>query len=206
MRATLVAASVGLALLGAACGGDAGGEPPIVSPTSAFPSEATTPPSGPTGPSATGPSGTGPLATGPSGVLPSIPPVGDATFTSGHVGFQMTGDVQTDATLSNLVTGFSSAPPGGFALVVTAGGADATAIGLGGGTFIGTEPTAPTLTLSIAVQSEAGFLAFISNDGECSVTLDAADASRLEGSFRCSDLRSGSGESVDVSGSFDAAG
>jgi len=201
-----VTASVGLALLGTACGGGAGDEPPIASPTSAFPTETTTPASGPTGPSVTGPSGSGPLATGPSGALPSVPPAGDETLTSAHVEFQMTGDVETRATLSNLVTGFSSAPPGGFALVVTAGGADATAVGIGGGTFTGTEPTAPALTLSIAVQSETGFEAFISNDGECSITLDVAEASRLEGSFRCSDLQSGSGESVDVSGTFDAAG
>jgi len=206
-----VTASVGLALLGTACGGDAGGEPPFVSPTSGFPSETAAPPSGPTGASGTGPTFTGPTFTGPSGpgpsgALPSIPSLGDETLSSGRVELHMTGDVRAQATLSNLVTGFSSAPPGGFALVVTAGGADATAVGIGGGTFIGTEPTAPTLTLSIAVQSDAGFLAFISNDGECSITLDVADASHLDGSFRCADLRSASGEVVDVSGSFDAEG
>jgi hypothetical protein len=141
-----------------------------------------------------------------TGAPPSLPPGGDGTLTSGSVSFRLSGDVAVETTLSNLVSGFASAPPGGFALVWTSGGADASVVGIGGGSFTGTRPTAPTLTLSIAAQSDAGVLAFISSAGECSITLDVAEPSRFEGSFRCTALRSATGEVIDASGSFEATG
>jgi hypothetical protein len=212
MRATLLTASVGLALIGAACGGsgDAG---PTVLPTSAFPTE--TPSTTPTGPSGTtgvtgvtGVTGmTGAIGpTGVSGAIPPIPPGGDGTLTSGRVSIRLSGDVALEATLSNLVSGVASPPPGGFALVWTAGDTAATVVGIGGGSFTGARPTAPTLTLSIAAQSDTGVHAFVSSDGECSITIDVAETTRLEGSFECTRLRSSTGEVIDASGSFEATG
>jgi hypothetical protein len=209
MRATLLTASVGLTLIGA-CGGNGDGGTPAL-PTSAFPTEtpSTTPPTAPSGiTGATGVTGTSGV-TGPSGMTgapPTLPPGGDGALISGSVSIRLSGDVALETTLSTLASGVASAPPGGFALVWTAGGTAATVVGIGGGSFTGTRPTAPTLTLSIAAQSDAGVHAFISSDGECSITIDVAETTRIEGSFECTALPSSTGEVIDASGSFEATG
>ena len=97
-----------LAFLGA-CSTD---EPtPVVEPTSAFQ------PTGSTG--ATEPIG----ATGTTGNLPTAT-AGAATgkVSSGQAAFTLTGDIRTSKTLGNLVSTVYAPPPGGMALVWTAGG------------------------------------------------------------------------------------
>ena len=187
-----IAFLLSLAFLGA-CSKD---EPtPVVEPTSAFrPTGAT---------AATGLSG----ATGTTGNLPTAT-AGAATgkVSSGQAAFTLTGDIRTSKTLGDLVSTVYAPPPGGMALVWTAGGNDATTVGLGGISFTGTQPTSPSLSLTITVQDEGAITAFISSAGECTVTIGLADASQISGAFNCTDLSAGPGATVDATGSFNAQG
>jgi hypothetical protein len=167
-------------------------------PSSAFPSELTG-----------GPASTGATASGPSGDngLPTTSPgAGTGNLTSGSVEIRTSGDLEVERTLPTLVSAVYTAPPGGVALVWTAGGTDATIVGLGGASFVGTRPTSPELTLTLTVQTEEGIASFLSLDGECDVTIDAALEREITGSFRCDDLASDRGEVVDVSATFEAEG
>ena len=181
-----------LAFLGA-CSKD---EPTsVVEPTSAFQ------PTGAT--AATGPSG----ATATTGNLPTAT-AGAATgkVSSGQAAFTLTGDIRTSKTLGDLVSTVYAPPPGGMALVWTAGGNDATTVGLGGISFTGTQPTSPSLSLTITVQDEGAITAFISSAGECTVTIGLASGSQISGAFNCTDLSAGPGATVDATGSFNAQG
>jgi hypothetical protein len=182
-----------LAFLGA-CSKD---EPTtVVEPTSAFQ------PTGATGPTAeTG--GT----TGTTGNLPTTT-AGAATgkVSSGQAAFTLTGDIRTSKTLGNLVSTVYAPPPGGMALVWTAGGNDATTVGLGGISFTGTQPTSPSLSLTITVQDKGAITAFISSAGECTVTIGLASGSQISGAFNCTGLSAGSNVVVDATGSFNAQG
>jgi hypothetical protein len=190
-----IAVTVPLLLL-PACSEDA--PPPVVEPTSAFQ---------PTG--STGPTGSTDTKgeTGGTTDLPTTTP-GSATgnISSGQAAFALTGGIRTSKTLANLVSTVYAPPPGAMALVWTAGGADATVVGLGGLSFTGTQPTSPTLSLSITVQSRNAITTFISSAGECKITIGLATADQISGAFSCTDLSDGSNAVVDVTGSFNAQG
>jgi hypothetical protein len=205
MRGRIAATALGLALagaLGTACD-DEPAPPPF--PSSAFPSP-TNVVSGPSGGSgssgATGPSG---VVSGPTGALPS-PGTGDGTLSAGRMSLRITGDVEVDATLTNLLSGVVSPPPGGFAVVWTAGGMDATTVGLGGAAEVGIQPTSPTLVLSLVAQGDGGLHSWTSTEGECDVTLTTVTTARFAGSLTCDDLASTDGAVVDVSATFQATG
>lgn len=201
-RRTLIASVpllLPLAFLGA-CSKD---EPtPVVEPTSAFR------PTGSTGvTAATGPTSGAGGTTGTTGNLPTTT-AGAATgkVSSGLAAFTLTGDIRTSKALGNLVSTVYAPPPGGMALVWTAGGNDATTVGLGGISFTGTQPTSPSLSLSITVQGEGAITAFISSAGECTVTIGLASARQISGAFHCTNLSAGPGATVDATGSFNAQG
>jgi hypothetical protein len=118
----------------------------------------------------------------------------------------VTGDVQATKALTSLVSSVYSPPPGGMAIVWTAGGTDATTFGLGGLSFTGTQPTTPTLSLTLTVQTAGQFSSFVSTAGECTVTIGVAGADQIAGVFTCSGLVGSDGEVVDASGSFAAQG
>ena len=205
VRALTVLAVVGSAL--AACSESEG--PSSLLPSSAFPDDtgAVPPLTGPTGATGgTAPTGTtGTIPTGASGGLPPIPPGGSTgSVSTGQAAVTVSGDVRASKTMTNLVAGVYAAPPGGIAVVWTASGTDATTLGLGGLSFTGTRPTAPTLSLTLTVQTNAGISSFVSTAGECSVTIGLASENELSGAFTCSDLAGSSGEVVDASGSFAA--
>jgi hypothetical protein len=182
-----------LAFLGA-CSKD---EPTtVVEPTSAFQ---------PTG--ATGPTTETGGATRTTGELPTTTAgVTTGKVSSGQAAFTLTGDIRTSKTLANLVSTVYAPPPGGMALVWTAGGNDATTVGLGGISFTGTEPTSPSLSLTITVQDKGAITAFISSAGECTVTIGLASGSQISGAFNCTGLSAGSNVVVDATGSFNAQG
>jgi hypothetical protein len=184
-------------VVAAACSQTEEGQLPL--PTSAFPSSS----------GATGAGGTGPTASGPTGGigLPTTSP-GDATgnLTGGNVELTTSGDLEVERTLPTLVSAVYAAPPGGFALVWTAGGTDATIVGIGGASFVGTRPTSPELTLTLTVQTADGIASFLSMDGECDVTIDEALEREIAGSFRCDDLPSDDGDVVSGAATFEAEG
>lgn len=191
VRRPTVAVLAVLATLGAACNRD---EPvtPIL-PSSAFPSVTGT--SGdPTGPAVSGPD-----ASGPSGITGSS---GD--LTEGTLDLRIAGDVELETSLPRLISGVAAAAPGGFAVVWSGAGMDATTVGIGGGSFRGTQATAPTLVLTITAQTAEGLSTWVSSAGECEVTLEDAGPDRFAGSFACGSLASSMGEVVEVSGSFEA--
>ena len=184
-----------LALLNA-CSKD---EPaPVVEPTSAFQPTGSTGATAATGPTA---------ATGTTGNLQTTT-AGAATgkVSSGQAAFTLTGDIRTSKALGNLVSTVYAPPPGGMALVWTAGGNDPTTVGLGGISFTGTQPTSPGLSLTITVQDKGAITAFISSAGECTVTVGLASASQISGAFNCTALSAGPRATVDATGSFDAQG
>ena len=182
-----------LAMLGAACGGE---DPaPPASPSSALPSG--------TG-AASGP--TGATASGPTGALPSPNPGGSGDLVQGTLGLRIAGDVELETSLPRLITGVVTPAPGAFAVVWAGAGADATTVGIGGGSSVGTQASSPTLVLTITAQTADGLFTWISTAGECEVGLEAVDADRFQGTFTCHDLTSSSGETVDVAASFRATG
>lgn len=189
--ARTVFASLALVALAVSCGEDDG--PSSVSPSSAFPPESTVSVPEPT-------SGGGPTG----GV--TTPEPGSGTLSSGEVSLQLSGDLELETTIANLVSGVVAPPPGGMAVVWTAGGTDATTVGIGGTSFTGTRPTAPELSLTIAVQTSRGISSFLSNDGGCTVTIAVVAADELAGGFTCDGLQDPTGVVVDVSASFRATG
>jgi hypothetical protein len=191
-----------VALLGAACSGEEG-TGTLPTPSSAFPSES----AGPTGIGSSGATGgSSGQSTGASGLPTTSPALATGNLTDGELRYELTGAVQLSKTLPVLVTAVYAPPPGGFAIVWTAGGTDASTVGLGGMSFVGTRPTAPTLSLSITAQSADGLWTFLSLDGECDVTIDVAESGALAGGFRCTELVSDDGLAVGVSASFEAVG
>jgi hypothetical protein len=196
----LVAALALMSLAGACSSAGAG-----VSPTSAFPSGTGQPtggngiPSGVIGGMPTG-------ALGSGGILPSTSPgAGTGNISSGQIAVQVSGDIDTQTTLTQLISAVYSAPPGGMALVWTAGGTNPSTVGLGGTSFVGTRPTSPTLILTLVAIGDASE-SFTSIDGECMVTIDTAGPTDVAGSFTCQALKSTSGAVVDVTGTFQAGG
>jgi hypothetical protein len=194
------ALAVPVLLIAAACSPEDEGPLPV--PSSAFPSPTIDGDTGPTGDP--GPGGSG--ATGSPGLPTTSPGAGAGTLTSGSFAFQTSGDLEVERTLPMLVTAVYTPPPGGFALVWTAGGLDATVAGMGGGSFVGTRPTSPVLTLVLTVETAEGISSFLSTNGECDVTMAVATEDRVAGDIRCTHLSSDAGDEVDVSARFEAAG
>ncbi len=183
---------VAIVLLSACASSD---EAPPRGPTSAFPSGTTSPLTGPTG------------TTGSASPLPtSSPGAGTGDLSGGLAEFELSGGIQTRKTLPVLVTAVYTPPPGGLAMVWTAGGADASTLGIGGQSFTGTRTTSPTLTISLTAQAGGRILTFLSMDGECAVTIDVARPGELAGSVRCDELTSDQGVAVAATVSFEAAG
>ena len=194
-RCTLIALVVSCTLL-AACSEDEPG--PSVSPSSAFPVTGSTDASAGTG--STG-------ATGITGGLPtSSPAEGTGTLSGGAATFAVTGDVQANAVLPNLISSVYTPPPGGMSIVWTAGGTDASTLGIGGLSFVGSKPTAPTLILTFSAQAGAEISTFVSSAGECTITIGTASPDELAGAFTCTDLGGSEGRVVDATGSFSAQG
>jgi len=184
----MVAALCALAAFGAACG-DAEPAAPA-SPSSAFPS----------GSSASGPTGaTGSGLTGAPGL-----PSGDVT--GGKLDLRISGDVDLEASLPRLISGIVTPAPGALAVVWTGAETDATTVGVGGSSFVGTQPSSSTLVVTITAQTAEGIFTWVSTAGECQVELEAADADRVAGSFACRDLVASTGEVVDASATFSATG
>jgi hypothetical protein len=165
---------------------------PIASPSSAFPSA--------TG--ATGASG----GSGSTGLPAGSPGAATGQLSDGSVTIALTGDLAFERTLERLISTVYEPPPGALVLVWTAGGTNATTLGIGGASFTGTRPTSTSLTFNLVVQAPDGVATFQSMDGECQITVDEATRDRIAGSYRCPALSSTDGQVVDARGSFRAGG
>jgi hypothetical protein len=203
---------VTLSLL-AACSSDEP-PPPVHSPTPFFSSPGptgATSQSGPTGLTSTsGPSGTT-GGGGPTGGQPGTGSTGrqgvGGNGRRGTLSVHVSGGIQVSRTLRDLVTATYSPPGGAIAIVWTAGGTDPSTVSIGGLSFVGSRPTATTLTMTMTVPSSStGFETFVSLAGECRITLARSSSSGAAGSFRCSNLKSTTGVTVNATGTFSASG
>jgi hypothetical protein len=177
-----------LVVVGASC---ATTEPvPPASPSSAFPLGS--PASGPT-------SVTGSHVTGAVG-----PASGD--LTGGKLELRISGDVDLEASLPRLISGIVTPAPGALAVVWTGAGTDATTVGVGGSSFVGSRSSSATLVVTITARAPQGTFTWVSSAGECEVELGAAGTDRVAGSFTCRDLAASAGEIVDASATFSATG
>lgn len=192
----VIAALLAPVALASSCSED---EPPsTVEPSSAF---------GETG--ETGATGATGGQNGSTGEPPSVPPLPTGStgeVSEGAAALSMSGDIVASKAVGNLVSSVYAPPPGGMALVWTAGGTDATTIGLGGLSFTGSQRTSPTLSLTLTVQTDEDIASFQSMHGECSITIGAAGANQISGTFTCTDLEGNGGQLIDATGSFDAQG
>jgi hypothetical protein len=192
-RRSIVAALAVLAILGTACGGDEPSTP--VLPSSGFPSSTGTS-SGSTGPTVSGPG----EATGSTGSAPS------GGLTEGTLDLTITGDVELRTSLTRLISGVLTPAPGALAVVWSGAGFDATTVGIGGASFVGTQASSDVLVVTMTVQTATGFFTWVSTAGECQVALGMAETGHVAGTFACRDLTASTGEVVDASASFDATG
>jgi len=208
-RHRLVPFAIALASLAVACSSEPETPPPSPTPffTSGSPTATTGTITGATGGVATGPTATG-GPTGDSAALPTTDPgAGTGNIRRGSVTIRVSGDLRVTKTLRQMISTVYAPPPGGMALVWTAGGTDPTTVGFGGISFVGTEPTAPTLTVTITVpSSDTGFETYVSFDGECDVTIETATDDAIRGGLRCDGLSTAGGPTVDVTATFSASG
>ena len=192
----MVVALLAPVALASACSED---EPPsVVEPSSAFGETGTT--------GSTGATGTPSGATGEPPSLPPVPTGSGGEVSDGAAALSVSGDIVASKAIDNLVSSVYAPPPGGMALVWTAGGTDATTIGLGGLSFTGSQRTSPTLSLTLTVQADDEIATFTSSAGECSITIGAAETNQIAGTFSCTDLQGDGGQVIDATGSFNAQG
>jgi hypothetical protein len=192
----VIAALLAPTTFASACSEDE--SPSVVEPSSAF---------GETG--ETGSTGSTGAPTGATSEPPSIPPLPTGStgeVADGAAALSVSGDIVASKAIDNLVSSVYAPPPGGMALVWTAGGTDATTIGLGGLSFTGSQRTSPILSLTLTVQIDDDIVSFQSMDGECSITIGAAGTNQISGTFTCTDLEGDGGQVIDATGSFNAQG
>ena len=126
---------------------------------------------------------------------------------SGQAAFTLTGDIRTSKTLANLVSTVYAPPPGGMALVWTAGGNGRDHGRARRDRLHRDAADLPSLSLTITVQDKGAITAFISSAGECTVTIGLASGSQISGAFNCTGLSAGSETSWSTRrGSFNAQG
>jgi hypothetical protein len=78
---------------------------------------------------------------------------------------------------------------------------------LGGDVRLGTQPTSTTLRVQLAVDLGRDVVAFASDDGSCSVTVERAARRSIAGELACSGLTDADERyTIDVSGTFEAGG
>ena len=78
---------------------------------------------------------------------------------------------------------------------------------LGGEIRLGAQPTSEALRLQLAVDLGRGVVAFASDDGSCTVTVERAERRSLAGAVACTGLKDAEGRfTIDLTGTFEAGG
>ncbi len=144
-----------------------------------------------------------PSAPGPAfGALPTGPPLGTITLTSGTAEVTVSGDIEASGNFEGISTPAIYQPlPGAVAVTWADRG-----LAIIGSLHLGAQATIGDLSLSLSVPGDAGTVALSSSGGECTVTVDAADERSFSGSFDCGELTAGEGLTVDAAGTFQASG
>lgn len=117
----------------------------------------------------------------------------------GEASLEVSGDLDAALRLQLRPDSVYSAPPGGMSLSYDDDAGSF--LGIGGETAPGEQPTSLQLVLTITVEGES---VFVSEGGECTVDVERADATGVEGSFSCTDLANETA-SIDAAGTFTAS-
>jgi hypothetical protein len=137
-----------------------------------------------------------------SGALPTGPPLGTITLTSGTAQVTVSGDFEANGTFEGISTPAIYQPLPG-AVAVTWGDRGLAIIG---SLHLGAQATIAGLSLSLSVPVDTGTVALSSAGGECTITVDAADQRSFSGSFDCGELVTGDGLTLAATGTFQASG
>ncbi|MGH2739721.1 MAG: hypothetical protein ACRDH6_04460 [Actinomycetota bacterium] len=134
---------------------------------------------------------------GPGGESPAP----EGPLTSGEARVEISGDI---AESFNLGLDFGGTliyqPPNGAMAVVWSNG-QSRSFAIAAPFFTGTQQTSNEVSITITTSDVS---LFISNAGECEITLDQADEQELQGSFSCRRLK-GTNQTVNASGTFSAS-
>lgn len=139
--------------------------------------------------------------TKPTGGPGGESPVPEGPLTSGEARVAITGDLSESFTLGLDLGGtLIYQPPSGAMAVVWSDG-QSRSFALAAPFFDGTQATSNEVSITITTSDVS---LFISNAGECEITLDQADEQGLRGTFECRRLR-GTNQTVNASGRFSAS-
>ena len=153
------------------------------------------------------PDGNG-AVTNPSGSLPPTGPPGvTGSITHGQGSLTLTGGVTQTTSFTTLGTPAIWSPMPGAMTLSWAGVDPVESMSVGGPSFSGQQSTSASLTFALSVKTVKGTLAFRSQAGECTITLNPATEAQVGGVVFCTNLKSvDGGVTVNVQGSFSAAG
>jgi len=144
----------------------------------------------------------------PSGSLPPTGPPGvTGSVTHGQATLSLSGGLTQTATLPTLGAPAIWSPTPGTMTLSWTGADPAESISVGGPSFSGQQSTSASLTLAFSVKTVKGPVAFRSQAGECTVTLNPTMTTQVGGLFFCTNLKSVDATvTVNAQGSFNAAG
>jgi hypothetical protein len=142
------------------------------------------------------------------GNLPTGVPGGTGTLTNATASLEVNGDLQASIGFADVYGATVYAPPPVSTLVVGfVGSKPSEVLAIGGRADVGATQTSATLGLNFVVETpDGGVATFLSTQGECTVTIETAEATHVAGTFECSDISTADGRyTVGATGSFDAA-
>ncbi len=142
----------------------------------------------------------------PDSVTPSVDPEAETGFAAGTAAVTITGAVTVSETYPNLgLPALWVPPPGDLAMTWRGPEREMT---LGGVSFTAQQPTSPERVLTFTVRGADGPLGFVSDGGECLVTISPALPDEMGGSFLCTSIDGvaddGSTVTVTAQGTFSA--
>lgn len=142
----------------------------------------------------------------PEETTPSIDPEAETGFTAGTASVSITGALNLSESYPNLgLPALWVPPPGELAMRWRGPERELTLTGV---SFTAQQPTSPERVLTFAVRGTDGPIAFVSDDGECLVTISPALPDEMGGSFLCSAIagatEDGSTVTVSAQGTFAA--
>jgi hypothetical protein len=142
----------------------------------------------------------------PGSTTPSIDPEAETGFTAGTAAVSISGALNLSETYPSLgLPALWVPPPGDLAMRWRGPGRELTLTGV---SFTAQQSTSPERVLAFAVRGADGPIAFVSEGGECLVSISPALPDRMGGSFLCTAITGarddGSTVTVSAQGSFAA--
>jgi hypothetical protein len=115
---------------------------------------------------------------------------------------ELRGDLDEDLRLTAESPSILDPPPGGIG-VTWSDASLSNRFVIAGLSFTGTRDTDPTTIVTLLVSIDGRPLLFLSNAGECALTIDALSDTAMRGSVRCRKLKAkAGGETIDLAGTF----